>query len=38
LIQVLRDGSLSKKGYLVLKFDALFNAVMGFAFAVILVV
>ncbi|SIN97543.1 hypothetical protein [Fibrobacter sp. UWB11] len=37
LIQVLRDGCLSKKGYLVLKFDALFNAVMGFAFAVILV-
>lgn len=37
LIQVLRDGSLSKKNYLVSKFDALFNAVMGFAFAVILV-
>ena len=37
LIQVLRDGTLSKKSYLVSKFDALFNAVMGFAFAVILV-
>ncbi|WP_290761832.1 hypothetical protein [Fibrobacter sp. UBA4297] len=37
LIQVLRDGSLSKKGYLVSKYDALFNAMMGFAFAVILV-
>ena len=38
LIQVLREGSLSKKSYLVSKFDALFNAVMGFAFAVILVI
>ena len=37
LIQVLRKGTLSKKSYLVSKFDALFNAVMGFAFAVILV-
>lgn len=37
LIQVLREGTLSKKSYLVSKFDALFNAVMGFAFAVILV-
>lgn len=37
LIQVLKDGSLSRKNYLVSKFDALFNAVMGFAFAVILV-
>ena len=37
LIQVLRDGTLSKKSYLVSKFDALFNAVMGFVFAVILV-
>ncbi len=37
LIQVLRDGTLSKKSYLVSKLDALFNAVMGFVFAVILV-
>ena len=37
LIQVLRDGSLSRKCYLVSKFDALFNAVMGFVFALILV-
>ena len=37
LIQVLKDGSLSRKNYLVSKFDALFNAVMGFAFTVILV-
>ena len=37
LIQVLREGTLSKKSYLVSKFDALFNALMGFAFAVILV-
>ena len=37
LIQVLRKGTLSKKSYLVSKFDALFNALMGFAFAVILV-
>ena len=37
LIHVLREGSLSKKGYLVSKFDALFNAVMGLAFAIILV-
>lgn len=37
LIQVLRDGALSKKNYLVSKFDALFNAVMGFTFALILV-
>jgi hypothetical protein len=37
LLQVLRDGSLSKKNYLVSKFDALFNAVMGLAFALILV-
>ena len=37
LMQVLRDGSLSKKNYLVSKLDALFNAVMGFTFAVILV-
>ena len=37
LIQVLREGSLSKKSYLVSKFDAFFNAVMGFIFALILV-
>ena len=37
LIQVLRDGALSKKNYLVSKFDALFNALMGFTFALILV-
>jgi len=37
LLQVLKDGSLSKKNYLVSKFDALFNAVMGLAFALILV-
>ena len=37
LIQVLKDGTLSKRYYLVSKYDALFNAVMGFAFAVILV-
>ena len=37
LIQVLRDGTLSKKNYLVSKFDALFNALMGFTFALILV-
>jgi hypothetical protein len=37
LIQVLRDGSLSKKCYIVSKCDAFFNAVMGFTFAVILV-
>jgi hypothetical protein len=37
LLQVLRDGSLSKKNYLVSKFDSLFNAVMGLVFALILV-
>jgi len=37
LLQVLREGTLSKKSYLVSKYDALFNAVMGFVFAVILV-
>ena len=37
LLQVLKDGSLSRKNYLVSKFDALFNAVMGLAFALILV-
>ena len=37
LVQVLRDGSLSKKNYLVSKYDALFNATVGFVFAVILV-
>ena len=38
LVQVLRDGSLSKKNYLVSKYDALFNAAVGFVFAVILVI
>lgn len=37
LVQVLRDKTLSKKSYLVSKYDSLFNAVMGFAFAMILV-
>jgi hypothetical protein len=37
LVQVLRDGSLSKKSYLVSKYDSLFNAAVGFMFAVILV-
>ena len=37
LIQILRDGSLSKKNYLVSKYDSLFNATVGFMFAVILV-
>ena len=37
LLQVLKDGSLSRKNYLVSKFDALFNAVMGLTFALILV-
>ena len=37
LIQILRDGSLSKKNYLVSKYDSLFNAAVGFMFAVILV-
>ena len=37
LVQILRDGSLSKKNYLVSKFDSLFNAAVGFMFAVILV-
>lgn len=37
LVQVLRDGSLSKKSYLVSKYDSLFNAAIGLAFALILV-
>jgi hypothetical protein len=37
LVQILRDGSLSKKNYLVSKYDSLFNAAVGFMFAVILV-
>lgn len=37
LVQILRDGSLSKKNYLVSKYDSLFNATVGFMFAVILV-
>ena len=37
LLQVLRDGSLSQKSFMVSKYDAFFNAVMGFAFALILV-
>jgi hypothetical protein len=37
LVQILRDGSLSKKNYLVSKYDSLFNAAVGFMFDVILV-
>jgi hypothetical protein len=37
LVLILRDGSLSKKNYLVSKYDSLFNAAVGFMFAVILV-
>ncbi len=37
LIQVLRDGSLSRKSFLVSKYDSLSNAVVGLAFALILV-
>jgi hypothetical protein len=37
LLQVLRDRVLSKKSYIISKFDALFNALMGLAFALILV-
>jgi hypothetical protein len=37
LLQVLRDRVLSKKSYIFSKFDALFNALMGLAFALILV-
>jgi len=37
LLQVLRDGSLSQKSFLVSKYDSLANAVMGLAFALILV-
>ena len=37
LIELLHDRSLSKRNYLISKYDALFNAVMGVAFALILV-
>ena len=37
LIQVLRDGTLSRKSFLVSKYDSLLNAVVGLAFALILV-
>ncbi|MBQ2559086.1 MAG: hypothetical protein II565_00585 [Fibrobacter sp.] len=37
LVQILRDGSISKKNYLVSKLDSFFNAAIGFAFALILV-
>ena len=37
LIELLHDRSLSKKNYLISKYDALVNAVMGVAFALILV-
>ncbi len=37
LIQVLRDGSLSRKSFLVSKYDSLSNAVVGLVFALILV-
>ena len=37
LIQVLHDKALSQKGFLVSKYDALFNALMGLAFALVLV-
>ena len=37
MVQVLRDKTLSKKNYLVSKYDSLFNAAMGLAFALILV-
>jgi hypothetical protein len=37
LLQVLHDRSLSQKSFLVSKYDALFNAVMGLAFALVLV-
>ena len=37
LVQLLRDKTLSQKNYLVSKYDALFNAVMGVAFALVLV-
>ena len=37
LVHVLRDGSLSKKDFLISKYDSLLNALMGLAFALILV-
>ena len=37
LIELLHDRSLSKRNYLISKYDALFNAVMGVTFALILV-
>ena len=37
LIQVLHDRTLSQKNFLVSKYDALLNAVMGLAFALVLV-
>jgi len=38
LMQIFRDRSISQKSYLVSKWDSFFNATMGFAFALILVV
>lgn len=37
LIQILHDKTLSQKSFLVSKYDAFFNAVMGLAFALVLV-
>ena len=37
LVNVCHERTLSRKNYLVSKFDALFNALMGLAFALILV-
>ena len=37
LVNVCHDRAISRKSYLVSKFDALFNALMGLAFALILV-
>ena len=37
LVQVLRDGTLSQKSFLISKYDSLLNALMGLAFALILV-
>ena len=37
LIQILHDRTLSQKSFLVSKYDAFFNAVMGLAFALVLV-
>jgi hypothetical protein len=37
LIQILHDRTLSQKSFLVSKYDAFFNTVMGLAFALVLV-